>query len=65
MSALGITTARFPPVATTVHHNYAGELARILRIKRCGVATGISNRARRREKSAAYSNSISLGSFNH
>jgi len=57
----------FPPPRglTTVHHNYAGELAPILRFKRCGVATGISNRARRRERSAAYSNDISLGFFNH
>lgn len=43
------------------------KLVRIFRLKRRGsVATGISNRARRRElRPTAYSNDISLGSFNH
>jgi len=62
MSALDITAAR---ISTRIRHNYAGELVRILRFKWRGIATGISNYARRRERSAAYSNGISLGSFNH
>lgn len=65
MSAFGITTAR-NPCPTTVHHNYAGELVRILRFKRRGVRyRNFKPRKKMRKTPAAYSNGISLGSFNH
>lgn len=64
MSVLDITARLCAP--PRIRYNYAGELVRIFCLKRRGVATGISNRARRRElRPAAYSNGISLGSFNH
>lgn len=66
MSALNITAARSPCCPTTAHHNYAGEYSfAYFVLSGAAFATGISNRARRRERPAAYSNGISLGSFNH
>jgi len=46
MSALDITAALGFSASPPIHYNYAGELVRIFRLKRRGVATGISNRAR-------------------
>lgn len=63
MSALNITAARSDPLAPS-RFTIIMQANSFAYFVLSGVATGISSRARRRE-SAAYSNGISLDSFNH
>lgn len=64
MSAFRITTAR-NSCPTMIHIIMRANSFAYFVLSGAAFATGISNRARRRERPTAYSNGISLGSFNH